>query len=67
VEVAVTTGAERGGFPGRRFARESLDEQARRKGVHPLRSMDELRDDAVWESDGELAEFLAYLDAARQS
>ncbi|MEN3357992.1 MAG: hypothetical protein V7637_1974 [Mycobacteriales bacterium] len=67
VEVAVTTGAEQTGPPGRRAARESLDEQARRKGVRPLRSVDDLRNDDVWESDEELAEFLAYLDAARQS
>lgn len=66
-EVAVTTGAEHTRPPGRRAARESLDEQAQRKGAHPLRSADELRNDEVWESDEELAEFLAYLDAARQS
>jgi hypothetical protein len=66
-EMAVTEGAEHTRAPGRRAARESLDEQARRKGVRPLQSVDELRDDEIWESDEELAEFLAYLDAARQS
>jgi len=44
-----------------------LDEQARRKGARPLRSPDELRNDEVWESDEELAEFLAYLDASRHA
>jgi hypothetical protein len=67
MEVAVTTGAEHVHVPGRRAARESLDEQARRKGVHPLRSLDELRNDEVWESEEELEEFLAYLDASRQT
>jgi hypothetical protein len=67
VEVAVSTGAEHTGVPGRRPVRESLDEQARRKGLTPLRSVDDLRNDEIWESDEELAEFLAYLDAARQS
>jgi hypothetical protein len=65
-EVAVSTGAEHTGVPGR-ARRESLDEQARRKGLTPLRSVDDLRNDEIWESDEELAEFLAYLDAARQS
>ncbi|HVQ89560.1 MAG TPA: hypothetical protein VMU51_00870 [Mycobacteriales bacterium] len=50
----------------RSAGRESLDEQAHRKGAHPLRSVDDLRNDEIWESDEELAEFLAHLDAARQ-
>lgn len=37
-----------------------LDEQARRKGVRPIASVDELRAD-VFESDQELEEFLADL------
>ena len=37
-----------------------LDEQARRKGVHPIASVDELRAN-VFESDEELEEFLADL------
>jgi hypothetical protein len=41
-----------------------LDEQARRKGVHPITSVDELRAD-VFESDEELEEFLADLEAFR--
>jgi hypothetical protein len=50
-----------------RRARESLDEQARRKGARPLRSVDELRDDDVFESDEELRAFLDYLDRSRHS
>ncbi|MGO9297356.1 MAG: hypothetical protein ACLP52_26340 [Streptosporangiaceae bacterium] len=41
-----------------------LDEQARRKGVRPVTSVDELRAD-VFESDEELDEFLADLKAFR--
>jgi hypothetical protein len=41
-----------------------LDEEARRKGVRPIASIDELRAD-VWESDEELDEFLADLDRFR--
>jgi len=42
----------------------ALDEQARRKGVRPVLSVDELRAD-VFESDDELDEFLADLDRFR--
>lgn len=63
--VAVSSGMEQVPAP-RRSAHESLDEQARRKGARPLRSAKELRNDEVWESDEELAEFLAYLEVARQ-
>jgi len=41
-----------------------LDEQARRKGVRPVASVDELRAD-VFESDEELDEFLADLEEFR--
>jgi hypothetical protein len=67
MEVAVRTGAEHVHAPGRRAVRESLDEQARRKGARPLRSPDELRNDEVWESDEELEEFLAYLETSRHA
>lgn len=41
-----------------------LDEQARRKGVRPITSADELRAD-VFDSDQELEEFLADLQEFR--
>ena len=65
--AAMSTGAERqdAGRFGR--VRESLDEQARRKGAKPLTSMEELRADGVWESDEELQEFLDHLDQQRQA
>jgi len=62
----MTSGAE--DQPARfRRVRESLDEQARRKGARPLRSVDELRDDEVFESEEELRAFLDYLDRSRRS
>ena len=42
----------------------ALDEQARRKGVRPIASTDELRAE-VFESDEELEEFLADLEGFR--
>jgi len=42
--------------------RESLDQQARRKGARPLQSVDELRDDDIFESEEELQAFLEDLD-----
>lgn len=42
-----------------------LDEQARRKGVRPIASVDELRAD-LFDSDEELDEFLADLEAFRR-
>ena len=48
----------------RRSYAAELDEQARRKGVHPIASVDDLRAD-VFESDEELDEFLADLKEFR--
>ena len=56
--VADFTGSEPGSYSA------ELDEQARRKGVRPVASIDELRAD-VFESDEELDEFLADLEAFR--
>ena len=50
--------------PGRSSYAAGLDEQARRKGVRPISSVDELRAE-VFESDEELDEFLADLDKSR--
>jgi hypothetical protein len=50
--------------PERRSYAAELDEQARRKGVHPIASVDDLRAD-VFESDEELDEFLADLKEFR--
>lgn len=61
--AAMSSGAERASGLGR--VRESLDEQARRKGARPLQSVDELRDDEIFESDEELQAFLEDLDRSR--
>jgi hypothetical protein len=47
--------------------RESLEEQARRKGLRPIVSVRDLARDDIWESDEELDEFLAHVHAARQA
>jgi hypothetical protein len=58
VSVADFAESQRGSYAA------ELDEQARRKGVRPISSADELRAD-VFESDEELAEFLADLEEFR--
>jgi hypothetical protein len=65
--AAMSTGAERQDAGRFSRVRETLDEQAKRKGAKPLSSLDELRFDGIWESDEELDEFLDYLDRKRQT
>lgn len=48
-------------------SRESLEEQARRKGVRPITSVHELARDGIWESDEELEAFLEHVRASRQA
>ena len=43
------------------------EEQVRRQGVRPIKSVDELAFPGVWESDQELDEFLADLYASRHA
>jgi hypothetical protein len=43
------------------------EELARRKGVHPITSVDELAEPDTFESDAELDEFLADLYASRRA
>jgi hypothetical protein len=52
-------------WPGRP-KRLSLEEQARRQGVRPIASVDELAEPGMFDSDEELAEFLADLYASRR-
>jgi len=65
--AAMPTGAEQEPAGRVRRVRESLDEQARRKGAKPVTSLDDLRFEGIWESDEELDEFLDYLDRQRQA
>lgn len=64
----VSTGAERYG-DDRRISRhrESLDEQVLRRGLSPVRSLDDVARDDVFESDEELDAFLAHVYAERQA
>jgi hypothetical protein len=59
-----TSGAEHSGR--RRRGSIPIDELARRKGVRPIESPDEMARD-VFESDEELAEFLAFIADARHA
>jgi hypothetical protein len=45
--------------------RARVDEEFRRKGVRPIRSISDLRGGAGFDEEGELDEFLAYLDESR--
>lgn len=46
---------------------ESLDEQARRKGIRPIRSADDLAQDGVFDTDEELDAFLAHITETRHA
>jgi hypothetical protein len=46
---------------------ESLDEQARRKGVQPIQSADDLAHDGIFDTDEELDAFLAHVAAMRHA
>ena len=46
---------------------ESIDEQARRKGVRPIESADDLAQDGVFDTDEELDAFLAHVAAMRHA
>jgi hypothetical protein len=46
---------------------ESLDEQARRKGIRPIQSADDLVQDGVFDTDEELDAFLAHVAAIRHA
>ena len=46
---------------------ESIDEQARRKGIRPIVSADDLAQDGVFDTDEELDAFLAHVAAMRHA
>jgi hypothetical protein len=46
---------------------ESIDDQARRKGVHPVASAADLVQDGVFDTDEELDAFLAHVAAMRHA
>jgi hypothetical protein len=45
----------------------TLDELARRKGIRPVESVDDMAQDGVFSSDEELEEFVRHVHAARQA
>jgi hypothetical protein len=47
--------------------RLSLDEHVRRKGVHPIRSLNDPACGGIFETDEELDEFLAHLAEVRRT
>lgn len=66
----MSSGAEQinSGGAGRASRRhESLDEQVRRRGLKPIRSVDDLACEGIFDTDEELDEFLAFTYAARRS
>lgn len=64
--VAMSSSAEYVPVP-RSSPHVPAEEQARRQGVAPIVSVDELAYPGVWESDDELDEFLADLYASRRA
>jgi hypothetical protein len=63
-----TSSADHGAYPARSGGGSvSVEELARRQGVRPIRSAKDLVRDDIFESDEELEEFLADLDAFRHS
>ena len=46
---------------------ESIDEQARRKGIRPIQSADDLVHDGIFDTDEELDAFLAHVAAMRHA
>lgn len=46
---------------------ESLDEQARRRGIQPVRSVEDMARDDVFETDEELDAFLAHVYTERHT
>lgn len=66
-EVTVTTNrADNTSVPPDRGT-ESIDEQARRKGVRAIRSADDLARDDIFDTDDELDAFLAHVAAMRHA
>jgi hypothetical protein len=63
----MSSGAEHIGRPTVRRRHESLDEQVRRRGLKPIKSVDDLVCEGIFDTDEELDEFLAFTYAARRS
>jgi len=67
MEAAMSaSSADHGAYP-RDEGQVPVEELARRQGVHPIKSVDELARDGIFESVGELEEFLAEVRAMRRA
>jgi hypothetical protein len=68
MEVAAMSAstADHGGHP-QDEGQVPVEELARRQGVRPIKSVDELARDGIWESDEELDAFLADLYESRRA
>jgi hypothetical protein len=66
-EVTVTTNRADGVAVPPDHGTESVDEQARRKGIRPIRSADDLAQDGIFDTDEELDDFLAHVAAMRHA
>jgi hypothetical protein len=62
-----TNEAEHLDRPGFDRRRESLDEQVRRRGLRPIRSVDDLACEGAFDTDEELDAFLAHVYAERHA
>lgn len=60
----MTSSAEESAQPPQRGS-VTLDEMARRQGIRSVESVEEMAQDGVFDSDGELEEFLDHVYAAR--
>ena len=65
--VTVTTSKAESPQPPSGGGSVSVDELARRKGVRPVVSVEDMAQDGVFESDEELEAFLAHVYAARRA
>ena len=66
-EVTVTTNRADDAAVPPDHGTESIDEQARRKGIRPIRSADDLAQDGIFDTDEELDAFLAHVATMRHA
>jgi len=62
-----SSGAEHPTVPIHAARRPSLEEQARQRGTSPIESADSYAADGIFESDGEVEEFIAFTYAVRRA
>ena len=65
--VAAKLPSESGQLPGPRYEDVPVGELARRQGVHPIATVDELADPDAFDSDEDLEDFLTFIYASRRA